>query len=214
MLYSFLPLKDSFFMKMSMNTAKKQVRTINLGVMPPLSVLYPKFCRIVHLVIHQILYILKAYFWQSTKLAATLWWIVECIVCFEIELSHDGEIVGLHIFSNGRACEQHECCGRAVRLGDLLWLKLGVVQLQDSSIETIVKAALIKDGTETCRVGFVPWHVAASERKRGLLVGKFSQIIELYDQGDLLQKIWKALGTKGWRATVCSMTFLIRSRSF
>ena len=107
MLYSFLPLKDSFFMKMSMNTAKKQVRTINLGVMPPLSVLYPKFCRIVHLVIHQILYILKAYFWQSTKLAATLWWIVECIVCFEIELSHDGEIVGLHIFSNGRACEQH-----------------------------------------------------------------------------------------------------------
>jgi len=58
------------------------------------------------------------------------------------------------------------------------------VQHQDGSIETIVKGILIKDGTEMCTVGFVPWHVTASEKKKGLLVEKFAQIIELYDQGE------------------------------
>ena len=86
----------------------------------PLGALYPQSHGIVHLVFHWIMYVLKAYFCQSIKLTATLWWIVEHIVCFEIKMSHDREIVGLHSSSNGKACEQHECCGRAVRLGNSL----------------------------------------------------------------------------------------------
>jgi len=109
-------------------------------------------------------------------------------------MSHDGEIVGLHSSSNGEACEQHEYCGRAVRVGDLLQLKWGVVQLQDkSSIESIIKGVLIKYGTETCTVGFAPWHVAASKRKSRLL----AQIIELYDLGESALKKLKIAQNQG-----------------
>ena len=60
-----------------------------------------------------------------------------------------GEIVGLNSSSNGRACEQHVCCGRGVRVSDVMKLKLGVVTLDDSSVETVIKGVLIKDITET-----------------------------------------------------------------
>ena len=112
-------------------------------------------------------------------------------------MSCNKEIVVLHSSPNGRACEQHKCCRRDVRVGDLLQLILGVVQLQDSSVERVIKGVFIKDGTETCTVGFVPWHVAASERKRGSLVGKFAQIIVLYDQGKLASKKLKSTWNQG-----------------
>ena len=78
---------------------------------------------------------------------------------------HDGEIVGLTGSSNGRSCEQHTCCGSCVRVGDLLRIKVGVVQHGDGTVETVVKAILIQDGTETCTVGFAPRHIAVVERK-------------------------------------------------
>ena len=112
-------------------------------------------------------------------------------------MSHDGEIVGLNSSSNGRACEQHVCCGRGVRVSDVMKLKLGVVTLDDGSVETVIKGILIKDGMETCMVSFLPRHVAVSERKRGLLVGKFAQIIELYDLSKSASKKMKCTWNQG-----------------
>jgi len=167
----------------------------------PLGVLYPQSCWIVHLVFHQIMYILKVYFWQSTKLAATLWWIVECIVCFEIEMSHNGEIVGLHSSSNGRACEHHECFGRAVRLGDLLWLKLvGVVQLQDgSTLRPLSKVSSSRMALRHAQLALSHgmWLQVRGKEGCWLLVGKFTQITELYDQGEFALKKLKSAQNQG-----------------
>ena len=69
--------------------------------------------------------------------------------------------------------------------------------LQDRIIETVIKGILVKDGTEMCTVGFVPWYVAANERKRGLLVGQFAQIIELYGQGESTSKNLKSTWNQG-----------------
>ena len=92
----------------------------------------------------------------------------------------DGEIVGLKGTSNGRSCGQHTCCGSCVREGDLLRFKVCAIQHKDGMVETVVKAVLIWDGTETCTVGFAPRHITVVERKCSLIAKHFAQIIELY----------------------------------
>ena len=81
-----------------------------------------------------------------------------CFV-FLLKMVRDGEIVGLKGTSNGRPCGQHTCCGSCIREGDLLHFKVGVIQHEDSMVETVVKAVLIQDGTEMCTVGFTPRHI-------------------------------------------------------
>ena len=110
---------------------------------------------------------------------------------------HDGEIVGLKGTSNGRSCGQHTCCGSCVREGDLLRFKVGVVQHEDGMVETVVKAVLIRDGTETCTIGFAPRHIAVVERKRRLIVEHFAQIIELYDLSESASKKSKSNRNQG-----------------
>ena len=41
---------------------------------------------------------------------------------------YDGEIVGLYGTTNGRLCNQHECCGQAIEPGHVVRFK---VQVQD-----------------------------------------------------------------------------------
>ena len=81
----------------------------------------------------------------------------------------DGEIVGLKGSSNGRACVQHACCGVSLQVDDLLRFKVGVVIQEDGTAKTVVKAVLIRDGTETCTVGFLPRQIAVVQRKRDLI---------------------------------------------
>ena len=101
-----------------------------------------------------------------------------CFV-FLLKMVHDDEIVGLKRTSNGRSCGQYTCCVSCIREGDLLRFKVGVVQHEDGMVKTVVKAILIWDGTETCTVGFAPRHITVVERKHGLIVEHFAQIIEL-----------------------------------
>ena len=78
-----------------------------------------------------------------------------------INSRRDGELLGLNASSNGRSCEQHECCGKAVKADDVIRFKLAVVEdVLGKPLETI-KAVLIKDGTELCTVGFLGKEIAA-----------------------------------------------------
>jgi len=77
---------------------------------------------------------------------------------------HDGKIVGLKGSSNGRACVQHVCCGVSLQVDDLLCFKVGVVIQEDGMAESVVKAVLIWDGTETCTIGFLPRQIAVVQR--------------------------------------------------
>ena len=81
----------------------------------------------------------------------------------------DGEIVGLKDSSNGRACVQHACCDVSLQVDDLLHFKISVVIQEDGMAETLVKAVLIWDGTETCTIGFLPRQIAVVQRKRDLI---------------------------------------------
>lgn len=90
-------------------------------------------------------------------------------------------MLGLNASSNGRSCEQHECCGKAVKADDVIRFKLAVVEdVLGKPLETI-KAVLIKDGTELCTVGFLGREVAALPSQRSKYIDKFAQVLELYD---------------------------------
>ena len=91
----------------------------------------------------------------------------------------DGKIYGLCQSTNGRSCEQHACCGKHVHAHDLICFMLTVVDYKGTAEEAI-EAVLIKDGTETCTVAFLPCHVVCSELSRARYIGKFAQSIELY----------------------------------
>ena len=78
-----------------------------------------------------------------------------------------GEIVGLFSPAHGRSCERHQVCGRSVSVGSLVKIKREVLMVDEELgvegdengparlvPETVLKAVLIKDGQETCHVGF------------------------------------------------------------
>jgi hypothetical protein len=103
---------------------------------------------------------------------------------------HDGELIGLHNPANGRSCHQHECCGRHVRIGDLIRFKNEVIRVEyavagdpepDFRYEAVMKVVVIRDGTESCHVAFLPRHVVARAHEVIHLDGKFAQVLELYE---------------------------------
>jgi hypothetical protein len=83
---------------------------------------------------------------------------------------HDGELIGLHNPANGRSCHQHECCGCHVKIGDQIRFKRKVIRVEyavagdpepDFRYEMVMKVMVIRDGTESCHVAFLPHHVVA-----------------------------------------------------
>ena len=92
---------------------------------------------------------------------------------------HDGEIVGLHASSNGREFAQHPICGIHVAVGNIVHFKRDVLDIEGHP-ETVIKAVLVKDGSETGTVGFLPRHVAMRLAEVTRLHGKFVMFIELY----------------------------------
>jgi hypothetical protein len=101
-------------------------------------------------------------------------------------MSAELEIVGLHSATNGRSCCQHATCGYHVACGDILRLVKTVVTVNGITEEAI-KLVKVADGTESCTVAFVP-RLFASLPKTLDRVGKFCQVVELYDTSDNTHK--------------------------
>jgi hypothetical protein len=83
---------------------------------------------------------------------------------------YDGELIGLFNHANGRNGHQHECCGHHVRIGNLIRFKREVVRVEyavagdpepDFCYEMVLKMVVIRDGTESCHVAFLPQHAVA-----------------------------------------------------
>ena len=96
-------------------------------------------------------------------------------------MTKDGEIVGLKGTSNGRSCESHDCCGEHISPDDLVRFKLAVVDI-DGKTEEAIKVVRMRDGTESCMIGFLPRNIIKSAKEK--FVGQFAQIIELYEYSD------------------------------
>ncbi len=99
-------------------------------------------------------------------------------------VGEDGEIVGLHLGTNGRSCECHSVCGLALRVGDVVRFKRDVATDDESDGEEYIclKAMKIFEGVQQCFVGFIPRAVVTF----GILhyEDKCAQILELYSSSD------------------------------
>jgi hypothetical protein len=51
--------------------------------------------------------------------------------------------------------------------------------------ETVMKVVVVRDGVESCYVGFLPHHVVAHAQEVNPLHGKFAQVLELYDNDEV-----------------------------
>ena len=107
----------------------------------------------------------------------------------EGNLIRDGEIFGVLESTNGRSCSCHQCCGEHLRRDDVIRLVPTTVPVEGApgQAEDAVVAIRISDGTETCRVGFLPRRLAKHKRERYL--NKFAQIIDLYE--DMEEAVYK-----------------------
>lgn len=110
----------------------------------------------------------------------------------------DFEIEGLNESDNGRSCCMHECCGSNLFVGALVRVRsVGIVGMFSSrpsirylhgflpdkkgSLREALACYLIWDGTEACRLGFLP---TACLRVKERFHAKFAQVCEIYDNSD------------------------------
>jgi len=94
---------------------------------------------------------------------------------------HDGEMIGLHNPANGRSCVQHDCCGKYVMVGELVWFKREVIWVDygppgvpepDFWYEMVMKVVAFCDGVKSCHVGFLPFLVVAHAQEVNHIHGK------------------------------------------
>jgi hypothetical protein len=93
----------------------------------------------------------------------------------------DGEIVGLYESSNGQSCASHECCGKHICLDVLVRFRLAVAEVE-GRIEQAIQVVRVRDGSESCTIGFLQRNLVKSDKDK--YVGKFAQIIELYENSE------------------------------
>ena len=93
-------------------------------------------------------------------------------------MSSYGEIVGLNCPDNGRSCCSHECCGKFLAVDDLIFFKSDNVQIEERKTEPAMKVVVIRNGVESCTVGYLPRYMKSHFDH---LDEKISQVVEIYD---------------------------------
>jgi hypothetical protein len=73
-------------------------------------------------------------------------------------MSRDGEIFGLDGEEGGLYYDIHDVCGNHLAVGDLVKFKV-TMSLVGEKEKVVIKVIKIRDGNETCHVGFLPRHI-------------------------------------------------------
>jgi hypothetical protein len=71
-------------------------------------------------------------------------------------------------------------CGNHLAVGDLVKFKV-TISLVGEKEEVVIKNIKIRDGNETCLVGFLPQHICYGSRN-DTLRNKYAQVLELYKE--------------------------------
>ena len=71
------------------------------------------------------------------------------------------EVVGTSISLGGRSCIEHYVCGEDVSVDDVLIFRKGTV-LIEGAWESCVKVFKIRNGQQSCHVGFLPRYLRHS----------------------------------------------------
>ncbi|KAG1696070.1 hypothetical protein DVH05_019055 [Phytophthora capsici] len=70
------------------------------------------------------------------------------------------DIVGCDVGDGSRNCTAHEICGQHLRVDDVIVFRSEVACVDegrcDGDLEYVVKAYVLRDGSPTCHVGFLP----------------------------------------------------------
>ena len=103
-------------------------------------------------------------------------------------MNQDVGIMGLKASSHGRLCESHSCFGELVSADDLIWFKYWVVDI-NGALEDSVKVCRIRVWTGSCMIGFLSRHVMMNNK--GRYIGKFAQIVEIYEDFENRTKRFK-----------------------
>jgi hypothetical protein len=112
----------------------------------------------------------------------------------------DGEIVGLFSNTNGRSCESHSVSGTHALPGDLVRFKCVIADL-DGALQEAITCHRIRDGVESCRIGFLPRNLAARSKKK--FDKKYGQILQSTTNEKTLQNRTKVIETWAWRHFAC-----------
>ncbi len=111
------------------------------------------------------------------------------------------DIVGTGASNRGQSCVCHETCGMQVKVGTEVMLRWEKVVYQDQEEEDAVVVFLLANGTMTCKVGFLPAHLA---RRAQDYDGLIAHLISVYlDRCTNMVKGQKFLRNKGcWVAHI------------
>lgn len=118
------------------------------------------------------------------------------------ETIHGVDVVGCDAGDNGRNCTSHEVCGTHIRLDDLIIFRWEVVPIE-GDLEEVVKAYLIRDGTQGCHIGFLPRRLLKQKDK---YVNKMATIVEDLRCSENAQKRRRSNRNKG--IVYCTMLVL------
>ena len=91
-------------------------------------------------------------------------------------------MVGLRRYSNGRSCCIHKICGACVVVNDIIRVRRTIVTV-GGKCEQAGKAVLIRNGVETCTVGFIP-KIILRNGNLGDILNSLCQITELYKDSE------------------------------
>ena len=89
------------------------------------------------------------------------------------------ELVGIHVGSNGRKCRKHKVCGKLLKAGLVVHFKI-VRTKQEGKMEPAMAAALVVNGRDSCRVGFL---CQCYMKYQDDFVGKLAQVVKILNSG-------------------------------
>ena len=99
-------------------------------------------------------------------------------------MGNDVDVVGCDDGDNGRSCASHIVCGTHLHTGDVIIFRWAVIPINDEA-EEVIKAFVIRDGSQACHVGFLPRRLIKQKEK---FLNKMAIVVEDLRESDNLQK--------------------------
>lgn len=94
------------------------------------------------------------------------------------------DIVGIEIGDRGRSCHAHAACGEQLVPGSKVRFRKEVmISIADGAEEVVIAAYIVGDAMITCKVGFLPRHLAIVRADD--YDGMYARVIEVYSPRSL-----------------------------
>ena len=93
------------------------------------------------------------------------------------------EIVGINESQRGRSCDDHVICGQSLKRGSYVCFCVERFNWRGDKEEDVISVYLLKNGVRTCKVGYLPKHLAVRAHRYDGLCARVSEIYS----GNILQ---------------------------